>query len=131
MALNILVVDDSKTVRAVIVKTLALARVPVGDVFQASNGQEALDIMKGHWIDLVFSDINMPVMDGVEMIERMQQDEVLRAIPVIVVSTEGSATRIEQLKAQGVRAYIRKPFTPEMVRGVVDEVIGAAHGSQS
>lgn len=124
MALNILVVDDSKTVRAVIAKTLRLTEVPINELLEAGNGKEALDILKDHWVDLIFSDINMPVMGGVEMIQQIQQDDVLKTIPVIVVSTEGSATRIEQLKGQGVRAYIRKPFTPELVRAIVVDIVG-------
>ncbi|MBW2058928.1 MAG: response regulator [Deltaproteobacteria bacterium] len=124
MALNILVVDDSQTVRAVIAKTLQLAGVPVNELHQASNGKEALDILDDHWIDLVFADINMPVMTGIEMIERMSQDGLLGTIPVVVVSTEGSAPRIEELKSKGVRVYVRKPFTPELIRMVVDEIMG-------
>ncbi|MCP4644248.1 MAG: response regulator [bacterium] len=131
MALNILIVDDSETVRDIIAKTLDLAQVPVGELFKAENGKEALDILKDNWIDLVFSDINMPVMGGVEMIETMSQDDLLKAIPVVVVSTEGSATRIEQLMSKGVNAYVRKPFTPEKIRAVVDEIIGASDGSES
>ena len=126
MALNLLVVDDSETVRAVLAKTFELSGIDVGELHKAANGREALDILKDHWIDLIFSDINMPIMGGMEMIQQMQQDDVLRTIPVIVVSTEGSVTRIEQLKAQGVRAYIRKPFTPELVRAVVEDIIGPA-----
>ena len=131
MALNILVVDDSQTVRAVIAKTLRLSGVLINELHQAANGKEALEILKDHWIDLILSDINMPVMGGVEMIQQIQQDEVLKTIPVIVVSTEGSTTRIEQLKAQGVRAYIRKPFTPEHVRAVLDDILGADHATES
>ncbi len=131
MALNILVVDDSSTVRAVIKKTLSLAEVPVGQLYEAENGKEALDILGKEWVDLIFSDINMPVMGGVEMIERMREDNMMAAIPVIVVSTEGSATRIEELKSKGVRAYIRKPFTPELVRSVVDDIMGLEDGSKS
>ena len=123
MAYNVLVVDDSATVRAVIRKTLDLAGVEVGEFHQAANGQEGLEALKGQWVDLVFADINMPVMTGIEMVERMAADGMLKSVPVIIVSTEGSATRIEQLKAKGVSAYIRKPFTPELLRGVVDEVM--------
>jgi len=128
MALNILVVDDSETVREIIAKTLELAQVPVSELFMAANGKEALDILAEHWVDLVFSDINMPVMGGVEMIERMHEDELMKTIPVVVVSTEGSATRIDQLKSKGVSAYIRKPFTPELIRKVVDDIIGVTEG---
>lgn len=124
MSLNILVVDDSATVRAVIKKTLEIAEVPVSKLYQAENGKEALDILSESWIDLVFADINMPVMTGIEMVEKMAADGLLKTIPVVIVSTEGSATRIEQLKAKGVSAYIRKPFTPELLRSVVDDIVG-------
>ena len=128
MGLNILLVDDSKTVRDVIAKTLQLAEVPISELFQAANGKEALDILGDNWIDLIFADINMPVMNGVEMIERMSEDGLLRTVPVIIISTEGCKTRIEMLRAKGVRAYIRKPFTPELIRNVVKDVLGVEGG---
>jgi two-component system chemotaxis response regulator CheY len=124
MALNILVVDDSMTVRAVIAKTLHLAELPINELYQASNGKEALDILNDHRIDLVLADINMPVMSGIEMIDKMSEDGLLKTIPVIIVSTEGSTTRIEHLKSKGISAYVRKPFTPEKIREVVDDILG-------
>lgn len=129
MALNILLVDDSTTVRAVIARSLELAGVPVGNLHQAANGREALAILGREWIDLVFADINMPVMNGVEMIEKMREDGLLQTIPVIICSTEGSVSRIEQLRAAGVRAYIRKPFTPELLRQVVEDTVGVPNDS--
>jgi two-component system chemotaxis response regulator CheY len=123
MPYNILLVDDSETVRAIIAKTLALADIPTANVYQAANGKEALEILSREWVDLVFADINMPVMGGVEMIEKMYGDGLLKTIPVIIVSTEGSLTRIDELKSMGVKAYIRKPFTPEMLRKVVDGIM--------
>ena len=74
MAYNILLVDDSATVRAIISKTLTMAGVETGQIFEAANGQEALELLGREWVDLVFADINMPVMGGVEMIEKMYQD---------------------------------------------------------
>lgn len=127
MALNVLIVDDSEIVRAVIRKSLDLANVPVQQVYQAGNGQEALDVLRREWVDLVFADINMPVMGGVEMVEEMSRDGMLATVPVVIVSTEGSATRIGDLKTKGVRAYLRKPFKPEEIRGVVEQVIGVNH----
>ncbi len=124
MAFNILIVDDSATVRAVIEKTLHIAGVDVGEIFKAENGKEALEIIGNNWVDIILSDINMPVMGGIEMIEKMSEDGLLKTIPVIVVSTEGSSTRIEQLKSKGVRGYIRKPFTPEIVKQMVDDIMG-------
>jgi two-component system chemotaxis response regulator CheY len=128
MAFNVLVVDDSTIVREIIAKTLQLADVPVNELHEAANGEEALTVLGNHWVDLVFTDINMPVMGGMEMIEKMADDAMLKTIPVIVVSTEGSATRIEQLKTKGISAYVRKPFTPETIRRVVNEVMGGQDG---
>ena len=124
MALNILIVDDSVTVRSVIVKTIQMAGIPAGEIHQAENGQEALEILQDSWIDLIFADINMPVMTGIEMVERMAEDGILESIPVVVVSTEGSQTRIEELKNKGVSAYIRKPFSPETFKEVVERITG-------
>lgn len=130
MAYNILIVDDSETVRAVISRTLEMAGVPINKLYEAPNGKEALQVMRDNWIDLVFSDINMPVMTGVEMIEQMQQDDLLESLPVVVVSTEGSKTRIDNLMKKGVRAYIRKPFTPEKVKEIIDELLGGAQDAK-
>ena len=124
MSFNILIVDDSKTIRSVIRKTLLIAGVPTGELYEASNGLEGLQLMKDNWIDLCFADINMPVMNGIEMIEKMLEDHMLEKLPVVIVSTEGSKTRIEELFRKGVRAYLRKPITPEIVRNVVKEVLG-------
>jgi two-component system chemotaxis response regulator CheY len=124
MSFNILIVDDSKTIRSVIKNTLDIAGVPVGDLYEAENGKVALDVMNSNWIDLVFADINMPVMNGIEMIEKMSKDNTLDKTPVIIVSTEGSKTRIDDLLRLGVRAYLRKPINPEELRNIVNEVMG-------
>lgn len=124
MALNILIVDDSRTVRSVIARTIKICAVPVGELFQAENGKEALEILADNWVDIVFSDINMPVMSGIELLEKMSADGMLRTIPVVMVSTEGSQTRIEQLKAKGITAYIRKPFTPEDLQKIIADITG-------
>jgi len=129
MAYNILIVDDSTTIRAVIAKTLRIAEIPLGELSEAANGQEALEVLKNKWVDLTFLDINMPVMSGVEMIEHLEADGLLSTVPVIVVSTEGSSTRIEELSSKGVRAYMKKPFTPEALKQVVEEILEANHVS--
>lgn len=129
MSLNVLIVDDSITIRSVMEKTLHLAGVQTNVVHHAANGKEALDILGKEWIDLIFADINMPVMNGVEMIEKMSHDGLLKTIPVVVVSTEGSQTRIEQLKDKGVTAYIRKPFQPEDFKAIVEDLTGLSNAA--
>jgi two-component system chemotaxis response regulator CheY len=124
MAFNILLVDDSATVRAVIKKALTLAGVDINQLFQAGNGREGLDVLENEWIDLVFCDISMPEMDGEEMVAEMKQNGMIENIPVVIVSSAGSEPRVARLKANGVRDYIQKPFTPERIREVVDSVMG-------
>ena len=122
MAFNILIVDDSSVMRAMIIKTLRMSGVSMGEVHQAANGREGLDALSQHWIDLAIVDINMPVMNGEKMIECMQENPDTRNIPVVVVSTESSETRIEQLKHKGVK-FVHKPFMPETVRDVVNKCL--------
>jgi len=124
MSYNILIVDDSRTTRKVISKTLNLAGVPVNHLHEAENGKVALKILEDNWVDLVFADINMPEMDGAEMVDRMAKDGLLKVIPVVIVSTEGSQTRIEEMRAKGVKAYVRKPFTPELIKSLVEDILG-------
>jgi two-component system, chemotaxis family, chemotaxis protein CheY len=125
---TILLVDDSDTVRAVLEKTLRVSGVEVGDLHQAADGKEALAVLKNAWVDLVITDLNMPEMNGFELIDAMLADEVFRKIPVIVVTTEGSAERVDSLKQKGIEAYVRKPFTPERIKEAVDKVMGGVHG---
>jgi len=80
--------------------------------------------VEGHWIDLALVDINMPVMDGEEMIHRLRQNPATADLPVIIVSTEGSETRKEVLRQKGA-GFVQKPFTPETLR---DEVLGTLGG---
>ena len=127
MAYNILVVDDSKTIRSIIVKILKLTKLELGKIHEAENGREALDCLKDNWVDLILSDLNMPVMSGIEMVSEMAKDGLLKDIPVIVISTDGSVKRIEELKEKGIREYIRKPFTPESLSEVIDRVLGVSH----
>ena len=124
MAFNVLVVDDSTPMRSVIKKTLKASGFKVGEFFDAANGREALDILRDEWLDLVLTDYNMPDMDGLELINAMKSDEILKAIPVVVVTTEGSQQRMEQFMEKGAAGYIRKPFTPEQIRQQLNQIMG-------
>ena len=126
MAFNILLVDDSLTVRAVIAKALQLAGVDIGNIYEAENGAVALEVLDKEWVDLVFADISMPVMTGEELVERLNESGAIRELPVVIVSSAGSEPRIKRLMELGIRDYIHKPFTPEQIRTVVDKVMGVA-----
>ena len=123
MPLNVLIVDDSSVMRAMIIKTIRMSGLDLGDVYQAGNGKEGLDAARENWVDLVVADINMPVMNGEEMIDQMKADPELSALPTIVISTEGSATRIQRLEKKGV-TFIHKPFTPEIIRDAIQDLTG-------
>ena len=127
MSLEILVVDDSKTIRGVIKKTLLMTDLNISNIHEATNGAEALELLRKTWVDLVLTDINMPVMTGIELVSTMAEDAVLKDVPVIVISTDGSATRIEELEKKGIRAYVRKPFTPEHIAEKISNVLGVGH----
>jgi two-component system chemotaxis response regulator CheY len=129
MALNVLVVDDSSVTRAMIIKTMKMAGLPLGEVYQAGNGREGLDQLADHGVDLALVDINMPVMNGEEMIERIRENPEWESLPVVVVSTEGSQTRIERLQQKGAR-FVHKPFSPETVREIIAEITGMQHEPQ-
>ena len=130
MSLNVLVVDDSSVMRAMIIKTIRMSGLDLGDVYQAANGREGLDAARDHWVDLVIADINMPVMNGEEMIDAMKADPEVADIPTIVISTEGSATRIERLQQKGV-TFIHKPFTPEIIKASIESLTGIGAGHES
>ena len=124
MAYDILIVDDSATVRRMMIKTLGMAGVDIAELHQAANGREALDLLQENWVDVVFTDINMPEMDGMEFVRQMSADGVMKLMPVVVVTTEGSEARIQELREMGIRGFLRKPFTPEAIRDVVTDILG-------
>jgi two-component system chemotaxis response regulator CheY len=128
MSFNVLVVDDSTVMRAMIIRTLKMSGVPLGEIHQASHGAEALEVLRDNWVDLALVDINMPVMNGEELIDRVRDNPELRDLAIIVVSTESSETRIEKVQRQGAR-FVHKPFTPEELRETVVAVTGVSDGN--
>ena len=130
MSLNILIVDDSLAMRSIIKKTLNLSGLPIDKIFQAKNGEEGLKMLEENWVDLALVDINMPVMDGETMIERVRETEDVEDLHIIVVSTEASETRIARLKEKGVE-FIHKPFAPETLREAVFNLTGVENGTST
>ena len=120
--LQILVVDDSTMMRAVIKRALNQSDLEIAGILEASNGQEGLALLEQHPIDAVLTDINMPVMNGIEFLREIASREPEHLLR-IVVSTDGSTLRQEEAASLGVSAYIQKPFQPEVVRGVFDEYL--------
>jgi two-component system chemotaxis response regulator CheY len=123
-------VDDSQIIRKIIHRTILMANVPIGLLWNASNGLEALQVINNEWVDLVLLDLNMPVMTGSDFGEKMSEKGLIDKVPVIVVSTEGSESKVERLLEKGARAFVRKPFTPEDIRKTVREVLGEWDGCE-
>ena len=125
MANNILIVDDSAVVRMATKRIIERSDVEFGQIFEAENGQAALDILQQQRIDLVLVDLHMPEMNGVELVHIMRQQDATKSIPVVVVSAESSPARIEELEAEGIQGYLHKPFSPEEFRQVILSTWGA------
>jgi two-component system, chemotaxis family, chemotaxis protein CheY len=121
MALNILVVDDSTAIRKILIRVLRQTALAIGEIFEARDGLEALDIVRNHPLNLVLSDINMPNMDGLALLAELKGTEQWRSLPVVMITTEGSEEKVSQAIRLGSAAYIRKPFTAEQIQ----EKIGA------
>lgn len=126
MTVDILIVDDSLPMRSIIQKSIKASGFGNTNFFHATNGSEALQVLREKYPHLVITDYNMPDMNGIELIEEMKKDERLKAIPVLVVSTEGSRLKIEEFIQKGAAGYIKKPFTPEMIKQKLIEILGEA-----
>lgn len=124
MAYNVLIVDDSSPMRAVIKKIVKASGFNVSRFFEASDGIEAYKILNEEWLDLVLTDYNMPHMDGLELLDKMQKDESLKSIPVLMITTEGSRQRIDEFLAKGAEGYVKKPFTPEEIKQKLNLIMG-------
>lgn len=119
MGIRVLVVDDSRLIRRVIGKVIRQTGIDVDETLEAGNGQEALDIIARQPVDLVLSNINMPRMDGIQMLTQLRQMQGKQDLPVIMVTTESTESTINQALELGASGYIIKPFTAErLVEGL-------------
>jgi two-component system chemotaxis response regulator CheY len=126
MSYSILIVDDSLPMRSVIKRTLKAAGYGNAGLLEAANGQEALGLLKNAWIDIIITDYNMPVMNGLELIKAIKKDEAAKDIPVVVISTEGHESKIKEFMDCGAAGYITKPFTAEAIRDLIVNILGEA-----
>jgi len=124
MSYSILIVDDSLPMRSVIKRTFKTAGYGSAEFHEAANGKDALGIMENGWIDIVITDYNMPVMNGLELIRAIKKEDLLKDIPVVVISTEGNETKIKEFMDSGAAGYITKPFTPETIRDLITSILG-------
>ncbi len=120
--LSALVVDDSPPMRKMIV--FALARIPDLALVEADDGVDALRKLAGARFDLVITDINMPILDGLKLVKRLRADENYMDVPIIIITTEGAAEDRQRALALGANAYITKPIQAPQVIKLVRQILG-------
>jgi two-component system chemotaxis response regulator CheY len=113
---RVLIVDDSSVMRKIVERSLRQAGLEVQQVLEASNGSEALTLARGQTFDLILSDINMPLMDGLEFVRQLRCLEAAKNTPVVMITTEAGEAHVVQALSSGASGYIRKPFTPEQIK---------------
>lgn len=123
MAYRVLIVDDSAAMRAFIRRVFDLSGLNVERIFEAGDGQEAIQLLDCERVDVILTDINMPGMDGEEFIRRFSSSGKANTIPIIVVSTDATAARRERLLELGASGYLIKPFAPEMLQREIERVL--------
>jgi two-component system, chemotaxis family, chemotaxis protein CheY len=127
MAFTVLIVDDSPAMRSFVKRVLEMSGFDMGTCFEAGNGREALDLIKNEWVDVILTDINMPVMNGQEFVQNLAAEDSFRSIPVLVVSTDRTDDRVRQMIELGAKGYVKKPFQPEELREELERVLGVAY----
>ncbi|UJW84087.1 response regulator [Devosia sp. SL43] len=118
--LRVLTVDDSRTILAMLHHTLSNAGF---EVLQAEDGKQGLDVLKNEQVDVVITDINMPVMDGIEFIRHVRATGNHQSLPILILTTETSQDKRDQGKAAGGTGWIVKPFDPEKLISVINRVV--------
>lgn len=116
MAMDVLIVDDSAAIRKILQRVLRQTEMPIGDIFEAGDGLEALAMLNKHNVGLIMSDINMPNMDGLALLARIKNDGAHKSVPVIMITTEGSQNKVREAVNLGAAGYVRKPFTTEQIK---------------
>jgi two-component system, chemotaxis family, chemotaxis protein CheY len=111
-----LIVDDSSVMRKIVERSLRQAGLESLVVFEAGSGIEGLEILQSKTVDLILSDINMPLMDGLEFVRQLRSQQLAPGIPVVMITTESSEEHVKQAIQAGAMGYIRKPFTADQVK---------------
>jgi two-component system chemotaxis response regulator CheY len=114
--LDVLIVDDSAAIRKILQRVLRQADVEIGEVYEASDGVEALASLKAKPVGLILSDINMPNMDGLQFLTRVRAMPEWQHVPIVMITTEGSQNRVMEAVQLGASGYVRKPFTAEQIK---------------
>jgi len=121
--IDLLIVDDSAAIRKILQRVLQQTELPLGAVYEASDGKQALEILRHHHVSLVLSDINMPNMDGIELLRAVRSSAEWRELPVVMITTEGSPAKVAEAVELHASSYVRKPFTAEQLRDKLSALV--------
>lgn len=124
--MNVLIVDDSTVIRRMLARIVRELNLPVEQVLEAGDGIEALTALKAHPVAVVLSDINMPNMDGLELLRMIQNNPEWQRIRVVMVTTEGGERKVLDAIRLGASGYLRKPFTPDQIKSKLSSLLGGA-----
>jgi len=130
MAFTVLVVDDSPVMRSFIRRVMTLSGFEVGQCYEAADGEEALARLKEHDVDVILTDINMPKMNGEELLRQLETDQRLRSVPALVISTDATKQRILRMLSLGAEGYMTKPFSPEALREELERILGEGNATR-
>lgn len=123
MGKKVLIVDDSNTMRKIVARSLRQAGFEFDALLEAADGQAALEALAGESVDIILSDINMPVMDGIEFLRQKNADAQIKAIPVVMITTEAGSDVLNEALSLGAVGTIKKPFTPDQVQEVLGKFL--------
>lgn len=121
-----LVVDDSTVVRKVITRALKLSGASISEIFEACNGLEALDVLEDHPIDVMFTDLHMPEMTGIELLDELDARGIANDFGIVIVSSDSTTARKQAALSGGACAFVHKPFQPEQIREVLEKAAAAS-----
>jgi two-component system chemotaxis response regulator CheY len=116
MESDVLIVDDSAAIRKILQRVLRQTGMAIRTIFEAGDGQEALELLKANPVQLVLTDINMPKMDGLQLLGAIKGAEQWQGIPVVMITTEGGESKVGEAVRLGAAGYVRKPFTADQIK---------------
>ena len=119
MPFDLLIVDDSSAIRKILQRVLHAAEIPLRNIYEAGDGIEALAVMKANSVSLVLSDINMPNMDGIQLLTRIRANDDWKNVPIVMITTEGSKAKVVEAAKLGATGYVRTPFTSDQIKTVL------------
>jgi two-component system chemotaxis response regulator CheY len=126
--MNVVIVDDSAAIRKILRRVLLQTEIPIGTIHEAGDGQDAVRILKDNAVNLILSDINMPNMDGIELLRIVKSTSQWSHLPVLMITTEGGQAKVMEALQLGAAGYVRKPFTADQLKEKIIGVVGSTNG---